>query len=67
LCDEETWRYLFDIAISPVVDMYMGKDEDDNPMWLSVSAQAGSYARTDDVLQDFAVNIVMPETPNLKL
>jgi hypothetical protein len=47
--------------------MYMGKDEDDNPMWLSVSAQAGSYARTDDVLQDFAVNIVMPETPNLKL
>lgn len=67
LCDEETWRYLFDIAISPVVDMYMGKDENDSPMWLSVSTQAGSYARTDDVLQDFAVNIVMPEIPTLKL
>ena len=67
LVDEDTWNYLFDVAISPVVDMYMGEDENHNPMWLSVTTQAGSYNRNDDKLQDFVINVIMPDTPTLRL
>jgi hypothetical protein len=60
LVDETLYDYLFDVASSPVVDMYLGKDENDVEQWMGVQVQAGTFARTDQPLQDFVINLVLP-------
>lgn len=60
LVDETLYDYLFDVASSPVVDMYLGKDENDVEQWIGVQVQAGTFARTDQPLQDFVINLVLP-------
>lgn len=67
LVDAETYDYIFDIASSPVVDMYAGKDENNNHRWVSVGVQAGTYTETDDRLQNFVVNILLPTIPTQRL
>jgi hypothetical protein len=55
---------LQDVTTSPCVDMYLGKDENDEPKWTAVTIEAGQY--TKDVKkpeQDFIMNIVLPEIP----
>lgn len=61
-----TWDYLADVLSSPLVDMYMG-DDNGTPQWMSVGVQSGTWTKTDDDLQDFAINIILPETPVQKL
>lgn len=66
LVNSMTWDYLADVLSSPLVDMYMG-DDNGTPKWMSVGVQAGTWTKTDDDLQDFALNIVLPLTPVQKL
>lgn len=63
LVDRETWDYLLDAATSPIVDMFMGYDTNGVPRWQGVRIQAGTYTKTSATLQDFALNILLPETP----
>lgn len=64
LVDRETFDALQDITTSPVIDMYIGLDANDEPMWTAVTVEAGQYTR--DVKkpeQDFQFNLVLPEIP----
>ncbi len=63
LVDKDTFDYLQDVTSSPVVDMYIGRDANNVPMWMGVGVQAATYTKTRDELQDFAFNLIMPETP----
>lgn len=64
LVDADTFDMLETLCTSPCVDMYLGKDSNDVPLWTSVTVEAGSYTRSvRDHLQDFVCNIVLPETP----
>ena len=63
LVDRDTWDYLLDAATSPIVDMFMGYDTNGVPRWQGVRIQAGTYTKTSATLQDFALNILLPETP----
>lgn len=69
LVDRDTWDFLLDIATSPVVDMFRGYKADGvTPNWQSVTVQAGSYTKAMRTpLQDFALNILLPETPTQTL
>ena len=62
LVDEETFESLFDLTTSPVVDRYMGDDEQGRPRWMAVNIQAGTYVKDEKAkLQDFVCNVIMPE------
>lgn len=67
LVDKDTWEYLQDVATSPVVDMFVGLDENNAPQWVNVAIQAATYTKTRDELQDFVVNLLPPQTPLQRL
>lgn len=62
LVDHDTYDFLFDIAISPVVDLYAGKDSDGNDRWKAVNVSVGTFNKTNQSLQDFIMTIILPET-----
>lgn len=62
LVDSDTYDFLFQLAISPVVDMYMGKDADKKDRWQGVNIAVETFNKTRAVLQDFVATIVLPET-----
>lgn len=57
LVDAGTFDFLFDMALSPVVDLYMGSNN-----WMRVNVSVGTFTKTRKVLQDFVATIVLPET-----
>lgn len=61
LVDAETIDGIDDIISSPVVDMY------DNGVWQAVIVSAGTYTRTDDVLQDFVFEITLQDYDTQRL
>lgn len=61
LADAETIDGLDDIISSPVVDMYVGG------VWQAVIVSAGTYTRTDDVLQDFVFEITLQDYDTQRL
>ena len=61
LVDAETIDGIDDIISSPVVDMY------DNGVWKAVIVSAGTYTRTDDVLQDFVFEITLQDYDTQRL
>lgn len=61
LVDAETIDGIDDIISSPVVDMY------DNGVWQAVIVSAGTYTRTDDVLQDFVIKITLQDYDTQRL
>lgn len=64
LVSRETWDFLLGISSSPIVDMFIGYDSNDNPRWQSVVVQAGSYTKEMRTpLIDFTITISIPETP----
>ena len=67
LIDNETYNLLVGILSSPLVDMYMGKDNDNNDVWLPVNITAGTRTEISAHLQDFEISILLPETVNQKL
>jgi len=60
LVDSDTWDLLMDVASSPMVDMFMGY-EDGEPRWMSVSVNGGTIEKTGEVLQDFEIEINLPD------
>ena len=61
LVDAETLAMLMTLPPSPFVEMYIGKDGEDD-VWMPVTAEAGSHSITNEHLQDFEVNILLPPT-----
>lgn len=62
LVDSDTYDFLFQLALSPVVDMYAGKDSNGTDRWKAVNISVGTYSKTRAVLQDFVAEIILPET-----
>lgn len=62
LVDSDTYDFLFQIASSPVVDMYAGKDEDGVHRWQAVNVSVGTFVKTKSHLQDFTATIILSET-----
>lgn len=67
LVNSMTYDYLQDITTSPLVDMYCGLDANNNPQWMSVGVQVGTWEKSDEELQDFVINIIKPYTPTQSL
>lgn len=63
LVDTDTYDILYQMSLSPVVDMYAGKDVDGNPRWITVNVSVANYIKTRKYLQDFTATIILPETP----
>lgn len=59
LVNSETYDFLIDLVESPIVDQFMGYDENGNANWLSVSVQNATFTKTTAVLQDFECNLVL--------
>ena len=66
LVDADTWAWLQDVATSPVVDMFVGANRDDDK-WVSVTAQTGTLSDTHKPLQDFTLTIALANTPLQRL
>ena len=62
LVDSDTYDFLFQLALSPLVDMYAGKDVNGDDCWLAVNVAVDTYSKTRAVLQDFTAEIILPET-----
>lgn len=62
LVDSATYDFLFQIALSPVVDIYSGKDDEGVHRWQSVNVAVATWAKTKKSLQDFIATIILPET-----
>ncbi len=61
LVDKDTWDFLFGVCCSPIVDMFVGY-QNNVPKWKPVRVQAGTYTRREkDHLQDFICNLLMPK------
>ena len=62
LVDSETFDFLFQLALSPVVDMYAGKNVNGVDSWKAVNVSVVNFNKTRAVLQDFVATIILPET-----
>lgn len=62
LVDSDTYDFLFQLALSPVIDMYVGFGPDEIDRWLGVNVSVGTYTKSRAVLQDFIASIILPET-----
>lgn len=62
LVDGDTFDMLREVATSPMVDMYIGNDEEDVPQWLAVNVKSETIEKTRETLQDFEITILLPET-----
>lgn len=62
LVDQDTYDFLFDIAMSPVVDLYAGKDANGIDRWKAVNVSVGTFNKSSRPLQDFIMTIILPET-----
>lgn len=68
LVDSDTFDFLSQVVQSPVVDLYIGESRSANMSeWMNVRTQAGTFAKSSDHLQDFELNLILPEifTQNL--
>lgn len=60
LIDSDTYDFLFEIATSPVVDMYAG-NIDGVDRWKGVNVSVDKFIKTKASLQDFVCTIILPE------
>lgn len=61
LVDSYTFDMLTEVMTSPLVDMYIGT-EDDVPQWLPVNVKSETVVKTKATLQDFEFSVILPET-----
>ena len=61
--DSDTYDFLYELALSPVVDMYV-KDAD---KWLAVNVSVDTFVKTRSSLQDFVATVILPETRTVSL
>lgn len=66
LVDADTFAYLQDVTTSPVVDMFVGADRDDDK-WVGVCVTPATFSNTGKPLQDFAINLQLANTPLQRL
>lgn len=62
LVNSDTYDFLFQLTLSPVVDLYRGKDVNDIDRWEGINVSVGTYSKTRAILQDFVATIILPET-----
>lgn len=62
LIDSDTYDFLFQLSLSPVVDMYFGTDENGVSRWAAVNISVETFTKSRSVLQDFIATIILPET-----
>lgn len=64
LVNSDTFDFLLQLTQSPVVDLFMGYEDDvvRTEKWMNVSTQAGTFAKSSDHLQDFEFNLILPDT-----
>lgn len=62
LVDSDTYDFLYQLTTSPIVDMFTGYDGDGFARWQAVNVSVGSFIKQRMSLQDFEVNIILPET-----
>jgi len=62
LVDSDTYDFLFQLALSPVVDMYAGDDDNGAPRWKGVNVSVATFVKSKTSLQDFVATIILPET-----
>ena len=67
LVDSDTFDYLQDITTSPVVDLYVGDDGNGQAQWKGVCVSAGTYTKATTELQDFIINLELPQIPVQRL
>lgn len=61
LVDSYTFDMLAEVMTSPLVDMYIGT-EDDVPQWMPVNVKSETVVKTKAVLQDLEFSVMLPET-----
>jgi hypothetical protein len=62
LVNSDTYDFLFQLALTPVVDMYAGKDVNGVDRWKAVNVSVETFVKARSVLQDFVATIILPET-----
>ena len=62
LVDSVTYDFLFQLALSPVVALYAGRDDEGGHRWQSVNISVATFVKTKKSLQDFIATIILPET-----
>lgn len=62
LVDSVTYDFLFQLSLSPVVDIYAGQDDEGVHRWQSVNISVATFVKTQKSLQDFIATIILPET-----
>ncbi len=67
LVDSETFDFLFQLALSPIVDMYAGKNVNGVDSWKAVNVSVGNFNKTKAVLQDFVATTISPINKSTKL
>lgn len=65
LVDAQTLTLLLSLNGSPLIDMFVGYDENDAPKWQRVHVASSKFERTTKPLQDFTTQIILP-TANLQ-
>lgn len=58
LVDSDTFKLLSGLIKSPIVDMFVGYDDLGDSNWINVSIQAGTFTRSNDILQDFECTLI---------
>lgn len=61
LVNSGTFDMLLDLKGSPCVDLFIGYDEEGKDRWLPIGVVQGNHTKSGAVLQDFVVQIAMPE------
>ena len=62
LVNDDTHKFLASMVESPVVDLYRGKDDNGNDIWISVNIAPGTTTRDKSPLQDFECSLIFPKT-----
>jgi len=62
LVDADTYKFLTSLVESVVVDMFMGYNDNKDPLWMGVNIAPGTFARDNSPLQDFECNLILPKT-----
>ena len=57
LVNHVTYDMLVQIAMSPMVDMYIGNNE-----WMGVNVKSETYTKENVTMQDFEATVILPDT-----
>jgi hypothetical protein len=67
LVDGDTFKFLYSLIESPVVDLFNGYGDNNTEKWVGVNIAAGTFIQDNTPLQDFECAMVLPEIFNQSL